>query len=501
MQHQGPYRCYQKGADTDADDLGTPSCEYVAGNLASLSNPYYFVLYTLVALVFAPFVAGLYLFYNHEFQLWALQRPEHCLSKLLLPILATLDSLLLEASFHDFKLQRRFGDHFVAAGEVWLSSFADVSDAILSPQVRTSQLGEHSLQPRNMPAKDRCVFLLSLSDKAAGGNGYHEAFRKAVLQYVLDADAWESRQSDKTAEALIEELENDYVSMNSDIGGDFYMSSDRGLMSFFTGYLHYVLFGIDPNDADMQEPLRNFFVGQVPLLHYLQPFGIFLNKSSSIERVCEVYSKSPAFEAFKENVPAHANITKEELCLLMVSIMRIAGVQGCTELLKTLLGGKACIDFAKVDETGKSHTRRFLSEWDKLDLDNEEAIKRHILEVSRLQPPVVASHRVASEPFKCNIGGKECGFPKGTKIAIPFRLASADKAHWGDDAWEYDSKRSQLLESSVVYNSVGPRSNGRSCPGDKISMSTAIRLMQRLGRLRRSVTCDTNKAPATHAEA
>eukprot|EP00929_Paragymnodinium_shiwhaense_P043462 TRINITY_DN2234_c0_g1_i2.p1 TRINITY_DN2234_c0_g1~~TRINITY_DN2234_c0_g1_i2.p1 ORF type:complete len:514 (+),score=117.28 TRINITY_DN2234_c0_g1_i2:94-1635(+) len=485
----------------DHDTTGTPSCDYVAGNLACLSNPCWFVFYIFVLIIFAPVIAVLHCCgYSHRFQLFALQRPDNCLAMLFLPILATIDWLLGDTYF-DFKKRTLYGNNFISSGEVWMSAYADVSEALLAPQVRTFPLGRRALQKGNLPAEKRCVFLLALSDKGAGGNGYHEAFRAAIQDYLLDAEAVETRRTDATAEALLVQLEKEYQSMNIGVGGNFYDTyNDKGLMSFFNRYFHYVMFGLDPHDEAIQKPLRKFFIG-AQILHYLQPFGFIFNESKAIDRVCEVYSKSPAFENFREHVPAHANITKRELCLLMVAIMRIAAVQGATTLMMVLLGGKPAIDFTKSVETGKNVPRSFLAEWDKLDLDDEEAVKRHILEVRRLKAPVSAAHRVATEAFTCNIAGKEYTFPMGTRIVVPVDLAGTDKAYWGDDAWEYDAQRSQLLESYLCFNSVGQRSGGRWCPGEKITMETAITLMQRLGRLRRQ-TLEPNSIPsAVQAEA
>eukprot|EP00929_Paragymnodinium_shiwhaense_P053423 TRINITY_DN2672_c0_g1_i2.p1 TRINITY_DN2672_c0_g1~~TRINITY_DN2672_c0_g1_i2.p1 ORF type:complete len:518 (-),score=81.87 TRINITY_DN2672_c0_g1_i2:275-1828(-) len=465
---------------------GEPTCSYVAGNLACLSSLCCFVFHVFLLVIFAPIFAVLHLCYPNSFQLWALQRPENCISKLFLPWIATFESIGVGATSKVFPLWMRWGNNFCAAGEVWLGSFADVSEALLSPQVRTYQLGEHPLQIGHLPAESRCVFLLALSDKAAGGNGYHEAFRAAVQQYLFDAEAVEARRTDATAQGLIDQLEKDYGTMNTEMGGDFWNASEGGLKLFFTRYLHYVMFGVDPNDSAAQAVLRNFFIGQAQLMHYLQPLGFLVNKSKDIEAVCEVYSRCPAFENFRENVPAHANMTKREICLLMVSIMRIAGVQGSTQLLTNVLGGREGTDYAKTMETGKYHGRSYLPELDKLDLENVDAVKRHIHEMSRLEPPVTVTHRVATEAFSCKISGQDYSFPKGTKVAIPMCLAAIDKAYWGDDAWQYDLQRSQLLESSMAFNSVGPKHGGRVCPGEALITSTAVTVVQRLGRFRRT---------------
>lgn len=366
-----------------------------------------------------------------------------------------------------------------------MGSFADVSKALTNPQARTHYLGERQLVGANLPMvkETRCVFLLSLSNQGAGGDGSHEDFRKCFLDYLFTPAA-KARQRDEKSQRLFDTLVKDYASMPHGPGETFFTDSNRGIMIFYLKYLHYVLFGIDPDDAEAQKVLNiiNPVTGQFSLARYVMPFGYGFGWEPSVEKVGALYMNSPAFANFRENNPAHRMMTKRELAGLCVAIIRIAALGGAPLLTTTVMGGVGLANFTGTD-TGDFDVVKV---WDDMDLDDSGAIERYIYEVARLANPVTVSHRVATEDFSCMIKGKSIKFPKGTKIAIPLCMASVDEKQWGPTARQFDMSREGLLENVMIFNSVGGRHAGRECPAKELVMDTVTEILQRVGKQRRA---------------
>lgn len=186
----------------------------------------------------------------NRFQAWALQNPDNMFSKALLPLISFVEGLIAnEPTYLDSK-RLVLGPNFCCAGQVVMSDFKTLETALTSPQARTWRLGTSMLDANHAPNQDvggRNVFLLSLSDEESGGSSDHEAFRKCMQKYVLN-DAATERQHDAIARRLLDKLAADYLDMSHGIGGDFFTNDRRGWMGFMVRYLHYVLFGLNPDD-------------------------------------------------------------------------------------------------------------------------------------------------------------------------------------------------------------------------------------------------------------
>lgn len=437
------------------------------------------IFYLLLTILFLPILAVIYLCFLDSFQLWALQRPNNCIVMILLPPLVVVQSLGVGRTSQFFALFEKWGSNFCASGEVWLGSFKDVSGALLNPQARYTWLGEHPLLATNLPdtKNSRCVFLLALSDRGAGGNGSHKAFRDCVVEATMENDGVSARRKDATARKIVDDFVLEYTKYLQDKKETFRYETVPTTM---IKYLHYVMFGIQPDDEAAQKPLRDWFIGSMQLMHYLFPFGYFLNQQRLIDAVVDVYEKSPAFADFKE-LAKHMNMTKKEACSLMSAIMRIAGVQGAGQTIGVVMGLWTLPDYDKKG-AGADQTKV----WDTLDLDDEEQLRKYVAEATRLDTPVSVSHRIALEPFSCEIAGKTYTFPKGTKIAIPIGLGHIDKKEWGPNAYEMDINRPGLLNNWMAFNSVGGKHNGRECPGKEIMMEVLLEILQKCGKVRRS---------------
>merc|ERR1712048_1176542 len=264
-------------------------------------------------------------------------------------------------------------------------------------------LGEHALVAKNLPdVGSRCVFLLALSDEGAGGTGHHNAFRRCMLEYVFSSDVVDRRQ-DATSQRLFDQLVEDYFKMPHGQGGAFFTNANAGLTQFYLKYLHYVLFGLDPFDEANMKILAaiNPVSGTFSIARYVAPFGYLFGWETSLETVGSLYEKSPAFERFKERMPMHQMMTKREFARLMVSIMRIAALQGAPLLSATVMGGERLPPYEGT-QTGDIDVTKI---WDSLNLDDTDELHRYIWECTRLASPVTVSHRVATESFSCEIAG------------------------------------------------------------------------------------------------
>lgn len=422
----------------------------------------------------------LYFFGRNSFQLWALQRPRNIVTRLLLPPIALVESLGVGRPQDILALKEKWGPNFCASGQVWLGSYRDVTTALTSPQAKTHNLGEHPLMYSKLPdvQNSRNVALLCLSDRGAGGNGDHEAFRSCVEKYVF-TPAVEQRRTDATSKALFKQLADDYTATQCGKTGGFYSDHERGLTAFLVKYLNYVLFAVDVHDKLAQGILTQFLGFTEPMVSSMYPFGYFMDYSSLFYSVGEIYEKSPVLAHFEE-CPAFHRMTRKELALLMAGIVRIAGIPGTRLMTSVTMGGVGLPEFPGATKTDVAKV------WDSLDLEDTEQIHRYIMECSRLGPAVSVSHRIATEDFSVEIAGKIRSFPKGTNIAIPVFLGAVDKDFWGPDAYEFNMARENLVESFLGFNSVGGRHAGRECPGKDLAMATVTEILQVLGRCRRS---------------
>jgi hypothetical protein len=407
---------------------------------------------------------------SQSFQLWALQRPDNVIVRILYPMLLLLESLGFGGGEQPIiptwkKAYKQWGNNFCATGQVYLGSMADVSKIVAGPQARAYRLGEHPLLPSSLPdiATSRCVFLLALSNKGAGGLGMHEAIRDCLDAYLFKTEAFEERKTDAYAEGLFVGVTEEYKALQDK--SKFFSDQTIGIKRFMTKYIHYVMYGLksettDPADWDV---LTKFFQGETPLMYYLWPFGV-PDLSKSINTIAKIYGESVALKDFRESA-AHWNLTKRELTTLMCSIMRIAGIQGTTVQAAVIL----------------TMWNEF---WDKLDLENELDLERFIRECGRLAGAVTVSNHVATADFTCKIAGSDYTFPKGTNIAIPLMIAQIDPDYWGPDAEQFNYKREKLLEGSLLFNAFNGQGM-RWCPGTALAMYTMKQLLKRLGKARR----------------
>lgn len=426
----------------------------------------------------------------NSFQAWALQNPETAFSKLFLPLISFVEGIIANNPVYLDAKRQALGLTFCCAGQVVLGDFQTLETTLTSPQARTWRLGTTMLSEDHAAGIDdggRNVFLISLSDEAAGGQN-HDNFRKCMNDYLIN-DAAIARQQDSVAQRLLENLAADYLALPHEAGESFFTDDRQGWMGFMVRYLHYVLFGIDPNDEAIAV-LTNLHYTAKGTLHYfagssiLEKFNLagFGKIPELIEQVATIYENSPALANFSENNPEYNNMTRRELAKLMVSVMSIAGLQGPLHLGRTAMGFQSLPAY-QGRETDKIE---ITAHWDNLDLDHSEAIELFLLECARLFMPVSASHRVATEPFTVNIADKERTFPTGTKILIPMLLGMLSEDFWGSTAYSFNPQRENLCPFHMGFHSVGDRHAGRICPGKGVALKMLTDAIAIVGKARRT---------------
>lgn len=438
--------------------------------------------------LYVGIVLLIFAFFSQGFQTWALQQPSSAVAGLFLPPVAIIESLAAGQSKNLIAAQDKYGPNWAAAGMVWMSSFNDTSKAVLEPEERTFHLGEHPMQVSAVPdvSRSRNVFLLALSDKGAGGDGSHEKFKKAFVDWVMK-DGVKNRAFSETGKGLWVELIKDYTDLEHNWWGqEFFNSTTRGLTPFVIKYLHYVMWGLDPNDQKLMDKLEEFYSSQLPVGHYIVPYSWITELAHPgltdlVEDIVSIYEKSPALEEFAVKAE-YNNMTKRELAALSVAIMRLAGVTGFSQMAKVTLGAWQMPAY----HGGKSYDQKHA--WDSLDLENEDEVEKYVLECIRLDAPVSVTHRVATSPFSVDMQGGKKTFPKGTKIAIPLALGNIDRDFWGDDAYEFDAQRPELESNILSFNSVGVggEAGRRECAARKFVVRSIVHMVTKLGETRRA---------------
>ena len=257
-------------------------------------------------------------------------------------------------------------------------------------------------------------------------------------------------------------------------------------------YLHYVIFGLNPNDNDSMDFLTDLYYTRQGPAHYMAKLGRLLKQfnlmghgdiSDRIEQAATLYEHSPALANFQADQPEYNHMTRRELAKLMTSIMSIAAMQGPLHIANTSMGFQPFPAYPnrKTDQIDPTHT------WDALDLEDRESVRLFLLECARLWAPVSATHRLATESFTVTIAGKERTFPAGTNILIPMSLGLLDESIWGPTTYEFNAKRENLCPFHMGFHSVGDRSAGRICPGKDIALDMLVDIIITVGKMRRTL--------------
>ena len=233
--------------------------------------------------------------------------------------------------------------------------------------------------------------LLALSQKGAGGDGFHEALSGTFYQYLI-ADSL-TRQKDSTAKAIISQLVEDYKTMPHGLDGEFFTSDDKGFHRTMLKYIHYCLFGISPSDEDKIDVLYAFHHGppkQFGAMWYLKTLGDLINKKMGntfdklLNQVAKIYEESPTFAAMPESI-TEFKLTRNEVAHMVIPILSIAATLGPKTLLFSAMGKAPLPNAVDGVNTDKIDVCKI---WDSLDLEDTAEVEKFIYEVGRLNPPV-----------------------------------------------------------------------------------------------------------------
>jgi hypothetical protein len=388
------------------------------------------------------------------------------------------------------------GSNFACAGGVWLSDFSSVKKNLLEPQARTYKVASSQLRVSALPASNfghRSNFLLSLSQKGAGGNGDWEAYRKCV-EDTLFTEETSLRMKDETSKALIQKLAEGYKESGLGKNRAFFSKEDHtgDLHGFLVRYLHYVIFGLDPFDEAIMKEIKIFHYDMCSAAYHFAILGPLLQLlkfgrkwPDQFQVVAKIYENSPAISLLKEGQDKYNKMSKVELALLMTSIMSLAGMIGPLTLCNIVLGNRKLCPF----EGHETNEILVTDIWDTLNLDDRDEVKRYIYECGRLRNPVSNTHKVAQEDFVAKIGRRDVSFPKGTIIFIPLQLASLDTTVHRKNTFGFDHNREKLCPLSTIFHSVGDKTNGRICPGKGVAEEMIIDVLIALGKLRKRNPC------------
>lgn len=204
---------------------------------------------------------------------------------------------------------------------------------------------------------------------------------------------------------------------------------------------------------------------------------------ANVDAIAELYEQlSPVLRRYTPSDKYH-NLSRPELAKLVAAVFGVAALLGPIHLATNVLGGGSFPNY----EGQKVHEIDVRKSWDGVNLESPTDVLHYIMECGRLWMPVSASHHVATQAFTTTIAGEEHTFPPGTPLVIPMIMGHLDASFWGEDVYAFDRNRENLCPYSMLFNSVGDRTNGHICPGRAVSLSMIAQAVVACGKARRSL--------------
>jgi hypothetical protein len=430
---------------------------------------------------------------SSEIQLWLIRRP-NCINNFILTFFYLYDLAVYSIRGPKEFLQARskkLGKNFAALGRIIVGEYSEVADLIQSPQNRSHFLGRARLYPSGFSKK----FPLFLSDAdampidkrpagAAGGSSMisidiHSALHNHIWRDVSPAAHAMMKKDEAAFRGYLKEGVKRSYKQKSDVQKEeIQKMTIRCILHAFLGTPMGTDHGgdKDKNDQILQcfyalffstNPLTNIILTATKPLF---PGMIFsCPRNAKVRQAVKFILQSPLMEDYEPNED-NANLPKEEYARLLLDILGIAGMIGTSNLLIEVL--TSIPDHASAE----------------IDTDDRHDIARAVLEAARARAPVNTINTILPKEKTIVVNGKEKSIAAGTVVAGSIGLACLDPGTFPNpDA--FDHHRENLLEATVIFNSVGYEAEGagkRTCPGRTVAMEIAceVLILQREAALR-----------------
>ena len=381
---------------------------------------------------------------SNSIQIFLLKHP-WWINKLILRLFYVIDVLTYSVvTPKKFLLARQelLGRNFAALGRIIIGEYDLAAKIIAAPQKRGPYIGRF----RCIPERFSKNFLLFLSDKEVEGNDAHEKARKAVWTVALQPGLDRTKTQD--AQDLVAELakiarENGTPPDLNEIGGD--------VQRLVLQYVMFVVLGVQLT-PEQNADLKTLFFSEKPkeslLISKVRPLAPPSSGLKEVERLegiaLEIIQGSPVLSGYQPE--SEDDIGREELGVLLMQAIAIAGCLGSESLVESLLT-KVPLDL-------------------EIDLGNRVEVLRVVLETARCNAPVNNINTISQAETTVTIAGKKHTFPEGTLMAANIGLANLDDSFFPDPL-TFDPHRENLMDA-LNFNSVG-ESKRRECPGRGIA--------------------------------
>ena len=214
----------------------------------------------------------------------------------------------------------------------------------------------------------------------------HAQLRAATDRYIFFR-RMARQQRDPKAEQIMDQFMEDYRSMTHGKGGKFFTNKKRGMLPFMIKYIHYCMYGINPNEKKKIDILYEFYYvskAKTAALYYFKVAGRVLNLVEKfrfnclMKKVPTIYQESPSLASFPENDAKYGNLSRKELAKSTIPIMAIAATVGPKHLLTAAMG---CSPLPNRVDGVKTITTDVFGIWDGLNLDDSNEIERYIMKL------------------------------------------------------------------------------------------------------------------------
>lgn len=385
-------------------------------------------------------------------QRWLLLHP-NLLTRALLTLFYTVEVIVYSIQGARTFLTRRAevcGRNFASLGRLVVGEYDVVAEIIDNPQRRGSFIGRGRMVSKRLPKS----FLLFLSDEGAGGDGEHRVLHDYIWSTLI------AKAQERVSEPDLADYIDDLVqAVKAQGGSPTAKAITPDVQRMVIRYMMRVLFDFRATEAQVKTIASLFYTGGprssfiLSALKPLAPPGFLLGGlHRDTAEFRQLIEDSPALQDYVPSADS-GNLSKEQYCLLLMSMVGIAALGG---------GGNLAIYI--FTELPPDYP---------IDLDDHEAVERAVLETARRHPPVNNVNVILDKDKSFEVGGRSYTFPAGTVVAGSIGLASLDPAQFPDPT-AFKPDRENLASAMLSFNSVGYYPHGnhglRTCPGRNVAI-------------------------------